>query len=61
MSISEEEYARRPDYMALPECMKNDAQNSNPNGYTAKEYAFLPAPLKSTIIEDETTPETFYD
>ncbi len=51
------DYASRPDYLALPECLKNDAINSNPTGYTAKEYAFLPAALKNNLIYDETTPE----
>lgn len=55
------DFTRHPEYDRLPECLKNDDENSNPSGYTAKEYAWLPEPLKASLIEDETMPETFYD
>lgn len=55
------DFQRHPDYDKLPECMKNDEYNSNPTGYTAKEYAWLPQPLKDNLLEDETMPETYDD
>jgi len=54
-------FHHHPDYDKLPECLKNDEFDSNPNGYTPKEYAWLPQVLKDSLIEDETTPETFDD
>jgi len=54
-------FTNHPDYEALPECLKNDDMNGNPSGYTAKEYAWLPQPLKNSLLEDETMPETYDD
>ena len=46
-------FTHHPDYDALPECIKAE--------YTPKEYAWLPQPLKDSLLEDETTPEAFND
>ena len=54
-------FQHHPDYDKLPESLKNDEYNSNPSGYTPKQYAWLPQALKETLLEDETMPETFDD
>jgi hypothetical protein len=42
-------YTKHPDYDSLPESIKAM--------YTPKEYAWLPQPLKNTILNDNTMPE----
>ena len=42
-------YQHHPDYDGLPEGIKAM--------YSPKEYAWLPQPLKDSIIEDSTLPE----
>ena len=42
-------YTKHPDYDALPEAIKAM--------YTPKEYAWLPQPLKNSIIDDNILPE----
>lgn len=42
-------YTKHPDYDTLPEGIKAM--------YTPREYAWLPQPLKDTIIDDNVLPE----
>lgn len=42
-------FTRPPEYDSLPEGIKAE--------YTPREYAWLPQPLKDSIIEDSTLPE----
>lgn len=46
-------YTHHPDYDGLPESIKAL--------YSPKDYAWLPEPLKRTIMEDNTLPEVAED
>lgn len=42
-------FTKHPDYDGLPEAIKA--------AYSPREYAWLPQPLKDSIIDDEINPE----
>ena len=46
-------YTRHPDYDKLPESIKSM--------YSPKDYAWLPQPLKDSLIDDNVLPEVTED
>jgi hypothetical protein len=46
-------FTRHPDYDGLPEAIKAE--------YSPRDYAWLPEPLKRSIIDDATLPEVTED